>query len=271
MTVAVVVPCYEEAGRFDVDTFAALAHRIDQLVLVDDGSADDTARALDAVAARAAGRATVARHDRNRGKAEAVRTGMLAALDAGADVVAYFDADLATPVDELLRLIEVLHADQSRSVVIASRVGLLGHAIDRRLSRHYLGRLYATAASLTLGVPVYDTQCGAKVFRASPALRAALTTPFPDRWAFDVELLARLLHPHPEVVAVTAEQIVEVPLLAWRDVAGSKVRPLASVRAALALAGVRRRMGRRASGRLQPVSACGGGRCGEPDRSHPSG
>lgn len=245
MTVAVVVPCFREAERFDVDAFVALAGRVDRLVLVDDGSRDGTADLLDEVALRTGGSTVVVRLDKNRGKAEAVRAGMRRALDDGADVVSYFDADLATPVDELLRLIGVIHGEPNRAVVIASRVGLLGHAIERRMSRHYLGRLYATAASVTLGVPVYDTQCGAKVFRAGPALDAALADRFPDRWAFDVELLARLIHPPAGVEPVGSDAIVEVPLRAWRDVAGSKVRPSASVRAVLALLGVRRRIRKR--------------------------
>jgi dolichyl-phosphate beta-glucosyltransferase len=245
VTVAVVVPCYDEAARFDADAFVGLAAKVDRLLLVDDGSDDGTADLLDRVAARAGQGVHVIRLGRNGGKGEAVRAGMRAALDGGASITGYFDADLATPVDELLRLLDVLHGDASRDVVLASRVGLLGHAIERRLARHYLGRLYATAASLTLGVPVYDTQCGAKVFRDTPALRAALGTPFPDRWAFDVELLARLLHPGRGVPAVRPDAIVEVPLRAWRDVAGSKVRPAASVRAAIALLTVARGVRRR--------------------------
>jgi hypothetical protein len=73
--------------------------------------------------------------------------------------------------------------------------------------------------------------------------------PFPDPWAFDVELLARLLHPGPGVEPVAADAVLEVPLRAWRDVAGSKVRPLASLRAALALAGVHRRIRERSAAR----------------------
>lgn len=249
MTVAVVVPCYDEADRFDVAAFAGLAAKVDRLVLVDDGSTDATAALLDEVAQLAGDGVTVLRLARNGGKAEAVRAGMCAALNGGTDLVAYFDADLATPVDELLRLIEVSDGDPSRSVVLASRVGLLGHAIERRMTRHYLGRLYATAASVTLGVPVYDTQCGAKVFRDSPALRAALADPFPDPWAFDVELLARLLHPAGGAAPLTADAIVEVPLRSWRDVAGSKVKPVASMRAVLALWGVRRRISARSGAR----------------------
>ncbi len=249
MTVAVVVPCYDEAARFDVDAFVSLAAMVDRVLLVDDGSSDGTAAMLGAVADRSGGRAAVLHLALNGGKAEAVRTGMLAALDGGADIVAYFDADLATPVAELVRLVDALQADASRSVVLASRVGLLGHTIDRRLSRHYLGRLYATAASLTLRVPVYDTQCGAKVFRASPALRQAVARPFPDPWSFDVELLARLLHPGVGVEPVAADAVLEVPLRVWRDVAGSKVRPVASIRAVVALAGVRRRISERSAER----------------------
>jgi dolichyl-phosphate beta-glucosyltransferase len=195
MTVAVVVPCYNEAARFDVEAFVELAGRVDTLMLVDDGSTDATGELLTAVEDRSGGRAEVHRLARNQGKAEAVRSGMSAAIDSGSDIIAYFDADLATPVDELLRLIDVLREHEELSVVLASRIRLLGHAIERRTSRHYLGRLYATAASLTLRLPVYDSQCGAKAFRSTPALRRAVEVPFPDAWSFDVELLARLLHP----------------------------------------------------------------------------
>jgi dolichyl-phosphate beta-glucosyltransferase len=240
MTVAVVVPCYNEAARFDVDAFVALADRIDSLILVDDGSSDGTGALLSAVEVRSAGRAEVHRLARNQGKAEAVRAGMLAALDAGSDIVAYFDADLATPVEELIRLIDVLRSNDELSVVLASRIRLLGHAIERRTSRHYLGRLYATAASLTLRLPVYDSQCGAKVFRSTPALRRAVEVPFPDAWSFDVELLARLLHPAAGVRPVDAAEVLEVPLRAWSDVAGSKLGAVSSARALVALAGVHR-------------------------------
>lgn len=245
LDVAIVVPCFDEADRFDVGAFAELARRVDRLVLVDDGSRDGTPTLLDEVARRAGAGVTVLRSGHNLGKAEAVRAGLAAALADGATAVGYFDADLATPVDELLRLVEVLRELAGVDVVLASRVGLLGHAIERRAGRHYLGRLYATAASITLGLPVYDTQCGAKVFRDSPALRAALVSPFPDRWAFDVELLARLLHPGGGVSPTPATAIVEVPLRAWRDVGGSKLRAGASVRSALALFGVRRGIARR--------------------------
>ena len=90
--------------------------------------------------------------------------------------------------------------------------------------RHYLGRAYATLASSALGITVYDTQCGAKVFRVNDALGAALAEPFRSAWAFDVELLHRLLHGSATAEAIAEDALVEVPLTTWRDVGGSKLR-----------------------------------------------
>lgn len=241
--IAIVVPCFDEADRFDTAAFAQLAEVAGRLILVDDGSTDASPAMLDAFAAGATeGAVSVVHLERNRGKAEAVRTGLQAAVAGGAEIVGYFDADFATPVAELARLLAVICEDAELDAVLASRVALLGHSIERKPARHYLGRLYATAASLALRVAVYDTQCGAKLFRVNGALRAAIADPFPDRWSFDVELLARLLHPAAGVPAVGASRIVEVPLTEWRDVGGSKLRLVPAARSALALGGVRRRV-----------------------------
>ena len=93
----------------------------------------------------------------------------------------------------------------------------MGHHIDRNNFRHYTGRLFATITSIVLGFDVYDTQCGAKVFTASPTLDQALATPFLGRWSFDVELLGRLAAPNG------IDGFLEVPLDAWHEVGGSKL------------------------------------------------
>jgi glycosyltransferase involved in cell wall biosynthesis len=233
----IVVPCFDEAARLDADglrRLACLARA--RLHFVDDGSTDSTGALLAALVAADPETFAVTTSPTNRGKAEAVRTGLLAALDAGAEVVGYYDADMATPPDEMARLVDVLRGDPALEVVLGSRVALLGTAIDRSPPRHYVGRLFATASSLILDMTVYDTQCGAKVLRDGPALRAALATPFHSRWAFDVELLGRLHGP----AGLPTAAFREVPLAAWHDRGGSKLGPLAALRAAWDLLAVAR-------------------------------
>jgi hypothetical protein len=82
---------------------------------------------------------------------------------------------------------------------------------------------------------VYDTQCGAKLLRPTPTLEAALREPFLSRWSFDVELIGRLLNPPPGVPKLRQSDIIEEPLLAWRDVPGSKLNPTQMIRSAIDL------------------------------------
>lgn len=232
----IVVPCFNEAARLDRAAFEHVLHHSDGPVFlfVDDGSTDDTLAVLRALNA-APGRCHVLPLRRNRGKAEAVRSGLLHALEAGALFAGYWDADLATPLAVVDQFRAELLQKPAIDAVIGARVRMLGREIDRSGVRHLVGRAYATAASLVLRLPVYDTQCGAKLFRASPALAAALETPFRSRWGFDVELISRLQRCWGES---GIGRIVEVPLAEWHDVAGSKVSLRAGMRAFLSLAGL---------------------------------
>lgn len=230
-----VIPCFNEETRLSRECVRALLAPGVRVILVDDGSRDGTAALLRSIEAEHPAQVRALILPRNGGKGEAVRAGMREALADGAALTGYLDADFATPPDELLRLRDELIA-RDAEVVIGARVRRLGSRIERRPLRHYLGRIFATAASLALGVGVYDTQCGAKLFRDSPTLRAALETPFSSRWAFDVELLARLMRPAAAVPAVPARAFLEVPLRAWRDVAGSKLRGATMLRAGVDLA-----------------------------------
>lgn len=235
--VVIVVPCYNEADRLRPELVHQLCELADcDVLLVDDGSSDGTLALLRDIAASEP-RVAVHALPRNAGKAEAVRQGLLAALERGADHVGFADADFATPPAEISRLVRRC-IDEQRPVVIGSRVDLLGHDIHRNNARHYTGRLFATISSLVLGFDVYDTQCGAKVFAAGPRLSAALADPFVGRWSFDVELLGRL-------AADGTDGFLEVPLQQWREVGGSKLSLLDSVRATVELAAVRRALNRR--------------------------
>jgi hypothetical protein len=138
-------------------------------------------------------------------------------------VVGYLDADLSTPPAQIEDLYTAL-GRPGVQVATGARVGMLGYDIERSALRHYLGRVFASAASIILQARVYDTQCGAKLFRANAALSEALAVPFLSRWAFDVELLGRLLIGTADVPALPLNAIVEVPLPVWHDVEGSKLR-----------------------------------------------
>jgi hypothetical protein len=151
---------------------------------------------------------------------------MLQAFERDSRYAGYWDADLATPLDEIPRFLSVLEDSPGFEVVFGARVQLLGRAIERSSTRHYAGRVFATLASLTLGIPVYDTQCGAKLFRNSSTTRALFAEPFCSNWVFDVEILARMLQGQTRGGPRVSDVIHELPLRSWTDVAGSKVSAL---------------------------------------------
>ena len=226
-----VIPCYNEAARLDTAAFVrfATARSDVALLFVDDGSTDSTAQVLAGLAEKCAGRADTLLLPRNGGKARAVQRGIVAAIEKQPQLVGYWDADLATPLDAIDEFIEVLETRPDIDIVMGSRVKLLGRRIDRHAYRHYAGRLFATAASLALGLGVYDTQCGAKIFRVNPSIQRVFATPFVSKWVFDVEVLAR----YADVVGTerAASSIYELPLTAWTDVPGSKVKMRHALRA----------------------------------------
>lgn len=224
----IVVPCFNEAARLDRQAFLSFVAENESVrfLFVNDGSTDRTGDLLQELSREAPGRLEGLTLVRNSGKAEAVRQGVLAALDQRPDFIGYWDADLATPLSAIPPLLEVLLSVPSAQMVLGSRVRLLGRTIERRAMRHYFGRVFATAASLSLGIAVYDTQCGAKILRVTARTRSLFDAPFTSRWIFDVELLARLLEGRSAAEREEAGRfLLEYPLMEWRDVAGSKVRP----------------------------------------------
>jgi dolichyl-phosphate beta-glucosyltransferase len=245
--IAVVVPCYDEAERLDADAFQRFAEAEPSVrfVMVDDGSRDATLEVLHALAARAPGRFEVLEQRPNRGKAQAVRAGMLRAFELDCAMAGYWDADLATPLAEIRRFAEALLDMPERLMICGARVQLLGRSIERSALRHYLGRVFATAASALLDMPIYDTQCGAKLFRVTPETRALFAEPFVVGWTFDVELIARLAWMQRERGATPASELIyELPLQVWHDVAGSKVSAGDFVRALYEMNRIRRRYSR---------------------------
>jgi glycosyltransferase involved in cell wall biosynthesis len=237
--VIVVVPCFNEARRLNLPAIQDFGRQGDgaELLFVNDGSRDETLELLEHLHAANPRRFSFLHLAANGGKAEAVRQGMLLAIRSGADYVGFWDADLATPLADIEPFCRVLDDKPSIDVVIGTRMRLLGHAIERRPLRYWLGRLFANTASLALGMRIFDTQCGAKLFRVTPAVAALVERPFLARWIFDVEILARLkLARRAAGGTHVREAIYEVPLDRWRDVAGSSVKGGDFVKAAWELA-----------------------------------
>ena len=220
----IVVPCYNEERRLQTDAFRNFdldGHRID-FCFVNDGSTDGTLGVLHRLRDADPQRFSVLNLEKNGGKAEAVRRGILSSIDSKAEVTGFWDADLATPLSELQGFLEILRARSDIHMVFGARVRLLGRKISRNPGRHYFGRVGATLISSTLGLAVYDTQCGAKIFRIEEALKDVFSRPFISRWIFDVEVIARYIKLWGRDRAAAA--IYEYPVLSWQDVRGSKVK-----------------------------------------------
>ena len=248
-----VVPCYNEAARLDPEAFLhfVTTHPDVQMVLVDDGSVDGTGEILDRIRGAAPASVTILRLPVNRGKGEAVRAGMLAALALGPRVIGFFDADLSTPLQAVDDFLAVLRTRPAVELVLGSRVMLMGRDVRRRPLRHYLGRVFATAASHALDLPVYDTQCGAKMLRVNAATASLFAVPFRSRWVFDVELIARYLRlPAAPGEPSRHDRIYELVLPVWHDRPGSKLRWFDFPRAMVDLGHIwRERVGQVPSGR----------------------
>jgi len=237
-----VVPCFDEAARLRDATFLdALAERPWLgLLFVDDGSRDATPARLEALVARAGGRTSLLRLPENRGKGEAVRAGLRAALAReGTAFVGYWDADGATPFAELDRLVAHLEAHPGLLGAIASRRPGPDGEIRRSVFRGAAARVSSRMIAWALDAALRDTMCGAKLFRADARLERALAEAFDTRWTFDVELLARI-SADAGPGAGLGEIVHEVPIGRWQDVPGSKIRAADIARAPLDLLRIRR-------------------------------
>ena len=260
----VVIPCYNEADRLRSEALLQYVtdYPEDCLLLVNDGSTDATIDVLRQLCERMPESISMLSLAKNAGKAEAVRQGVLKALETDAEFVGYWDADLATPLKAIPDFIATFDENPQLDLVMGSRVKLLGRVIERNPVRHYVGRVFANLASHTLKLAVYDTQCGAKLLRRREWTSRLFVEPFASRWIFDVELLARLLtQDQATVCSLPESHIAELPLKEWRDIPGSKVRPRDFFRALWELVAIRRRYRphrRVASARSRRLSSASG-------------
>lgn len=223
---SIIVPCYNEADRLQSDVYRKMAQKTPDVRFwfVNDGSTDDTLETLEQLVRSITPAPGLIHISNNVGKAEAVRQGILASLKEDCfPRCGFWDADLSTPLNEITRMSIAMDENAKFIMVSGCRVQRLGAFIARKPWRHYSGRVFATVASIVLGIPVYDTQCGAKLFRSDVAAEI-FNMPFISRWAFDVELFARLGKNR------NMEAVLELPLLEWIDYPDSKLSFVAALK-----------------------------------------
>jgi dolichyl-phosphate beta-glucosyltransferase len=201
-----------------IDAYLARLPYESELIVVDDGGGDAGREALDqAVAALRPGLSRrVLRHETNRGKGAAVRTGCLAAQGS---YVAFIDADLATPPEALGGLIQALEAGADVAVGVRRQADGSDLRDRRSLRRRLAGRAFAAAVRLLLLPGMQDSQCPLKAFRREAAQQLFALQRI-DTWSFDAEVLylARRL----------GMKVAQVPV-AWTAVEGSHLRLSRSV------------------------------------------
>lgn len=221
--ICIIVPCYNEASRLSIENFLRYikTHKGVFFLFVNDGSTDRTIDALKKIESKGKGKTRILNIEKNVGKAEAVRLGVLDSFRwQHFNFVGYLDADLATPLEEIQRIIEIMK-EKKILVVFGSRIKRLGAKVERNPIRHYIGRFLATFISLLLKLPVYDTQCGLKMFKME-CVQNVFSREFKTTWLFDCEILARLINKygHEQIYHL----VYELPIQTWMEKGGSKIK-----------------------------------------------
>ena len=145
---------------------------------------------------------------------------VLLALNRPCQYIGYWDADLATPLSAVPQFMECFRRNPERKIICGARVQRMKAEIHRHWYRHYPGRVIATIISMILGLPIYDTQCGAKLIERTLAEKV-FSEPFISSWLFDVELIARVVETFGKQEA--RKRIFELPLESRSDIGTLKI------------------------------------------------
>lgn len=222
MQIVIIIPCHNEAKRLQVQCFEDFvnAHSDCKFLFVNDGSTDNTLCVITDLIKKHEN-LLLLNFEKNKGKAEAIRLGVLYVTEnLPCDYIGFWDADLATPLDEIFNFVRQIEKCDYE-MITGLRLLRLGTEIRRKTYRHYLGRVFATFASNVLDLPVYDTQCGAKLYK-SEIVECLFEEEFVTRWLFDVEILARYIRYFGKEKAI--KKIYEYPIKKWEDVGGSQLK-----------------------------------------------
>ena len=220
--IGVVIPCYNEEKRLLSDEFKTFisANLGYHLCFVNDGSTDDTLKVLNELCEGNENNMSVYNCEKNGGKAEAVRQGMLhlASLDQF-DYIGFLDADLSTDFIDFHKLVDTIKGSEYK-IVSGSRIDRMGAEITKESARKIISMTINYIIRKTLGMEFRDTQCGAKVM-TQEIIEKTFQKRFITRWLFDVEIFMRMKKVYGSENAKKA--ICELPLKRWVHMDGSKL------------------------------------------------
>lgn len=220
--IGVVIPCYNEEKRLKTKEFANFVHNNHgyHICFVNDGSKDKTLEVLKEFQQGKEGYISIYDCEKNGGKAEAVRQGILHLVkDKSLDYIGFLDADLSTDFADFDDLAKTLSASDYK-LVAGSRINRMGANIIKQSSRGIISKIINKIIRTILGMEIQDTQCGAKIMRREVA-ENMFNTPFLTRWLFDVEIFLRMKKYYG---AETVEKLIcEQPLKRWVHEDGSKL------------------------------------------------
>ncbi len=220
--VGVVIPCYNEEDRLSTEAFADFAHYNlgYHLCFVNDGSTDNTLDVLNELKKGREDYISVYDLEKNGGKAEAVRQGILyLSQDQQINYFGYLDADLSTDFSDFSDLAKTLD-DSNFKIVSGSRMSRMGANITKESARAIISKTINLIIRSILGMSINDTQCGAKVMDREVA-ENMFNEPFLTKWLFDVEIFMRMKKYYGKDQVKTL--IYEQPLKRWIHADGSKL------------------------------------------------
>lgn len=220
--IGVVIPCYNEESRLKTAEFSNFVKNNHGYLLcfVNDGSKDNTLNVLKDFEQQNKGSVVVYDCEKNGGKAEAVRLGILHLLkDKSLDYIGFLDADLSTNFDDFEDLAKTISGSNYK-LVAGSRISRMGANIIKQSSRGIISKTINFIIRKILGMEFQDTQCGAKIMTRDVA-ENLFNQPFYTRWIFDVEIFLRMKNHFgaDKVQSLISEQ----PLKRWVHEDGSKL------------------------------------------------
>ncbi len=220
--IGVVIPCYNEETRLLSDEFKTFIYSNlgYHLCFVNDGSKDNTLKVLKELQFGHEDQISIYNCEKNGGKAEAVRLGMLhLAKQNQFNYIGFLDADLSTDFTDFIDLVSVI-SNSNYKIVSGSRMTRMGADIAKESSRAFISKIINYIIRKTIGMEFNDTQCGAKVMTRD-VVEKTFQTKFLTKWLFDVEIFMRMKKIYGD--QETKKMVCEQPLKRWIHADGSKL------------------------------------------------